>query len=238
MTYVDGFLLAVPDANRDAYRQHAAEAWPMFRERGALTMVEGWGDEVPDGTVNSLNSAVLRKPGETALFSWVTWPDKATRDAAWQAMVAEMPANVPPEMPFDGSRMIYGGFSVLFGDPRLQVGYIDGTVLPVPAGRRGAYTDAAARLAEVFREHGARSVVDCWSEDLPEGQVNSFHTAVLRRPDEAVVFSWINWPDRAARDAAWERVLADPRLQRYSPRVVGADLGRMIFGSFVPLVDL
>ncbi len=239
MTYIDGFVLAVPDANKEAYRQHAHEAWPMFQGLGATSMVEGWGDDVPDGKVNSINSAVMRKPDETALFSWVTWPDKAARDAGWQKMMASgPPEGAMQTMPFDGSRMIYGGFQTLVGNVYAKVGYIDGTVIPVPADKRDAYTEASQKMADLFIEHGAISVVDGWGDDVPEGKVNSFHTAVLRKPEEAVVFSWINWKDKAARDAGWEKIMADPRMEQYSPNTVGADMSRMIFGSFTPLVDV
>lgn len=239
MTYVDGFLLAAPNANKEAYRKHAEEAWPMFRDLGALSMVEGWGDDVPDGKVNSINSAVMRKEDETALFSWVTWPDKATRMAGWQKMMeAGPPEGAMQSMPFDGKRMIYGGFQTLLGDVRAKAGYIDGTVMPVPADKREAFTQASKKMAELFMEYGAITVVDCWGDDVPEGQHNDFHGAVLRKPDEAVVFSWIGWKDKAARDAAWEKIMADPRMQAFSPDTVGADMGRMIFGGFRPLVDV
>lgn len=239
MTYVDGFLLAVPSANKETYRKHAEEAWPMFRDLGAASMVEGWGDDVPDGKINSINSAVMRKEDETSLFSWVTWPDKATRDAGWQKMMA----NGPPEgatesMPFDGKRMIYGGFQTLLGDVRAKAGYIDGTVMPVKADQREAFTTASKKMADLFIEHGAIAVVDCWGDDLPEGKVNDFHGAVLRKPEEAIVFSWIGWKDKAARDAAWEKLMADPRMEEFGPNTVGADMGRMIFGGFTPLVDV
>lgn len=239
MSYVDGFLLAVPSSNKEAYRQHAEQAWPMFQKLGAATMVEGWGDDVPDGKINSLNSAVMRKPDETTLFSWVTWPDKATRDAGWQKMMAEgPPEGAMSQMPFDGSRMIYGGFQTIVGDPGAKVGYLDGTVIPVPADKRDAYTAASKKMAQLFQEYGAVSVVDCWSDDVPEGKVNDFHGAVLRGPDEAIVFSWINWKDKAAHDAGWEKIMADPRMEEFSPATVGADMGRMIYGSFVPIVDV
>ncbi|MFN4025090.1 MAG: DUF1428 domain-containing protein [Hyphomonas sp.] len=239
MTYVDGYLLAVPNANKETFRKHAEEAWPMFRDLGAASMVECWGDDVPDGKINSINSAVMRKEDETALFSWVTWPDKATRDAGWQKMMASGPPDGAMEqMPFDGSRMIYGGFETLLGDVRAKAGYIDGTVMAVPEGKRAAFTEASKKMADLFLEHGAISVVDCWGDDVPEGKVNDFHGAVLRKPDEAVVFSWIGWKDKAARDAAWEKIMADPRMDQYSPKSVGADMGRMIFGGFTPLVDV
>lgn len=239
MTYVDGFLVAVPTANREAYRKHAQEAWPMFKGFGALSMVEGWGDDVPDGKINSINSAVMRKEDETALFSWISWPDKATREAGWQKMMAEgPPEGAMTQMPFDGSRMIYGGFQALQGDVGGKVGYIDGSVMPVPADRREAYMVAAKKMADLFKEYGALSVVDCWGDSLPEGKVNDFHTAILREPDETVVFSWVNWKDKASRDAGWEKMMADPRMQEFGPDTAGADLGRMIFGSFIPLVDV
>jgi len=112
--YVDGFLLAVPTANREAYRQHAAEAAIVFREHGALSMVECWGDDVPEGKVNSMHTAVLRRDDETVVFSWITWPDKPTRDAGMQTVFADprMPATMAA-MPFDGQRMIFGGFEVI-----------------------------------------------------------------------------------------------------------------------------
>ena len=112
--YVDGFLLAVPTANRDAYRQHAQDAAVVFKEHGAISLVECWGNDVPVGKLNSMHTAVLRKPDETVVFSWITWPDKATRDAGMQKVFADprMPATMA-EMPFDGTRMIFGGFDMI-----------------------------------------------------------------------------------------------------------------------------
>jgi uncharacterized protein YbaA (DUF1428 family) len=109
-------------------------------------------------------------------------------------------------------------------------------VMPVPADQRAAYTAAAKKMAELFIECGATSVVDAWSDDVPEGKVNSFHTAVLKKPGEDIVFSWINWKDQAAHDAGWEKAMADPRMGEFSPAIVGADMGRMIYGTFRPLV--
>lgn len=114
MTYVDGFVLAVPTANKEAYRAHAAAALKVFKEHGALTCVECWGDDVPEGKVNSMHTAVMRKPDETVVFSWITWPDKATRDAGLQKVFADprLAPDVNP-MPFDGTRMIMGGFEMI-----------------------------------------------------------------------------------------------------------------------------
>ena len=89
MTYVEGFVLAVPTANKDAYRKHAAGAAPLFRDFGVARMVETWGDDVPDGKVNDFKSAVQAKPDEAVVFSWFEYPDRATRDAATTKMMSD-----------------------------------------------------------------------------------------------------------------------------------------------------
>lgn len=238
MAYIDGFVLAVPSARKDAYQKMASDAAAVFRRLGAIGFVENWGLDVPQGKVNCFNSAVMRKPDETVMFSWIVWPDRAARDAGNKAMM-EDPAfeGMSAEtMPFDGQRMIFGGFEHLFGDALAAPGIVDGTLMPVPAGSRAAYVAAAEKLAAVFVEHGATSVVDAWGDDLPEGKVNSFHTAVLKKPDENVIFSWINWKDAATRQAGWDKAMADPRMAEFSPFTTGADLGRMIYGTFEPIV--
>lgn len=237
MAYLDGFVLAVPDANKEAYRKMASDASVVFRRHGAIGFVECWGEDVPQGKVNCFNSAVMRKPDETVMFSWIVWPDRAARIAGNNAVMVDPDLGGPGFVaPFDGMRMIYGGFDHLFGDALAAPGVINGTVLPVPAAKRKEYTAAAEKMADLFIEYGATSVVDAWGDDLPEGKVNSFHTAVLRKPDEAVVFSWINWKDQATHDAGWEKIMADPRMAEFGPSTVGADMGRMIYGTFKPIV--
>jgi uncharacterized protein YbaA (DUF1428 family) len=112
MPYVDGFVLAVPTANKEAYRRHAETGAAVFMEYGALTFVECWGDDVPDGKLTSFPMAVQRRADETVVFSWITWPDRATRDAGMKKVMDD-PRLQPGDMPFDGKRMIYGGFEVL-----------------------------------------------------------------------------------------------------------------------------
>jgi uncharacterized protein YbaA (DUF1428 family) len=114
MPYVDGFVLAVPTANKELYRQHAEKAAIVFKEHGALRLVECWGDDVPEGKINSMHTAVMRKPEETVMFSWILWPDKAARDAGLQKVFADprLQPDVNP-MPFDGKRMIFGGFEMI-----------------------------------------------------------------------------------------------------------------------------
>lgn len=114
MAYMDGFVAAVPTANREKFLKHAEDAAVIFKEYGALKVVEGWGDDVPDGKVTSFPMAVKRGPNETVIFSWVLWPSREVRNAAMAKIMADprmQPENNP--MPFDGKRVIFGGFEVL-----------------------------------------------------------------------------------------------------------------------------
>lgn len=112
MPYIEGFVAAVPAANKEAYKKHAADAAPLFKEFGATRMVECWGDDVPDGEVTDFRKAVKAKDDEVVVFSWFEYPSKEVRDAANEKMrsdprMKEMGAT----MPFDGKRMIFGGFA-------------------------------------------------------------------------------------------------------------------------------
>ena len=114
MSYIDGFVIAVPTANKEKFLAHARTGDPVFIEYGALRVVECWGDDVPDGKVTDFRRAVQATADETVAFSWVEWPDKATRDAGMKTMMEDprMDPSQPghPPMPFDGKRMIFGGF--------------------------------------------------------------------------------------------------------------------------------
>jgi len=114
MEYVDGFAAAVPNENKEKYIKHARDAAVVFKEHGALRLVECWGDDVPDGEVTSFPLAVRCKVGETVVFSWIIWPSKDIRNAGMERVMADprmTDENNP--MPFDGQRMIYGGFQML-----------------------------------------------------------------------------------------------------------------------------
>lgn len=114
MSYIDGFVIAVPTANKQKFMEHARQLDPIFLELGATRVIEGWGDDVPDGKVTDFRRAVQATAEETVVFSWVEWPDKATRDAGMKKMMDDprmdpsTPGHLP--MPFDGKRMIFGGF--------------------------------------------------------------------------------------------------------------------------------
>ena len=109
MPYIEGFAAAVPTAYKDTYIGHAREAAEYFKKLGATRLIECWGDDVPKGEVTDFYKAVQAKDDETVIFSWVEYPDKATRDAAYQTM-GEDPELQNMEMPFDGKRMFWGGF--------------------------------------------------------------------------------------------------------------------------------
>lgn len=114
MSYVTGFVAAVPIKNRDAYRASAESSWALFKEYGATGIRECWEADVPDGEVTSFPMAVKREDGEAVVFSWILWPDKATCDACWASMETDPRWGEMIEMPFDGKRMIFGGFETLF----------------------------------------------------------------------------------------------------------------------------
>ena len=114
MNYVDGFSLAVPTARREEFRQHAVAAAEVIKEHGALRVVECWGDDVPDGEVTSFPMAVKQQADETVVFSWIVWPSREVRDAGMLRVMEDprlQPGTNP--MPFDGKRLIYGGFRMI-----------------------------------------------------------------------------------------------------------------------------
>ncbi len=113
MAYIDGFVIAVPTANKQKFIDHANTFDTMFIEYGATRVVECWGDDVPVGKQTDFRRAVQAKEDETIVFSWVEWPDKATRDAGVEAFMKD-PRMDGFEMPFDGARMIFGGFTSIF----------------------------------------------------------------------------------------------------------------------------
>lgn len=114
MSYVDGCVIAVPTAKREQFILHAKAAAVVFKEHGALSIVECWGDDVPQGQVTSLPMAVKLKDDETVVFSWIVWPSRQVRDAGMRKVMEDsrMKPDVNP-MPFDGQRMIYGGFEMI-----------------------------------------------------------------------------------------------------------------------------
>lgn len=117
MSYIDGFVIAVPSRKRDEYLAMAAKAARVFKEYGATRIVEGWGDDVPNGTVTDFRGAVKAKEDEVVMFSWIEWPSKKVRDEGQRKMMND-PRMQPDaiEDVFDAKRMIYGGFEPLLDE--------------------------------------------------------------------------------------------------------------------------
>ena len=114
MSYVDGFVAAVPTANREKFLRHAQQGAAVLKENGALQGVECWGGDVQEGKLTSFATAVQRKEDETVIFSWIVWPSKAARDEGMKKFMAD--PRMQPEanpMPFDGKRVIFGGFETI-----------------------------------------------------------------------------------------------------------------------------
>jgi uncharacterized protein YbaA (DUF1428 family) len=112
MTYVEGFVAAVPAANKEVYRRHAAEAALLFKAFGATRLVECWGDDIPDGKLTDFRRAVQAKEDEVVVFGWIEYPSKEARDAANERIMSDQQMKAMGEsMPFDGKRMIFGGFA-------------------------------------------------------------------------------------------------------------------------------
>jgi uncharacterized protein YbaA (DUF1428 family) len=112
MAYIDGFLAAVPTENKQAFIEHARMVDALFLEFGAIRVVEGWGDDISHGKVTDFFRAVQATEGETIVFSWIEWPDKATRDAGMEKLQSDERMVGP--VPFDGKRMIFGGFDPVY----------------------------------------------------------------------------------------------------------------------------
>lgn len=114
MPYVDGFLTPVPAENREAYIKLAEKSAAIFKRNGALSAVECWGDDVPEGEVTSFPMAVKLQPGETVVFSWIIWPSRAARDEGMGRSMQDFEKEFADEtMPFDGKRMMFGGFETI-----------------------------------------------------------------------------------------------------------------------------
>lgn len=115
MAYIEGFLIPVPTANREAFIEHGRTVDALFLELGATRVVECWGDDVPEGNVTDFRRAVQANEDESVVFSWIEWPDRETRERAyaeWEARAEtdERFRMAMGSMPFDGKRLVYGGF--------------------------------------------------------------------------------------------------------------------------------
>jgi uncharacterized protein YbaA (DUF1428 family) len=236
MSYIEGFIVPVPEGSKDAYRNHAAEAAPMFLDFGVKRHFEAWDSDVPEGKVTDFRKAVNAKPDEKVVFAWFEYPDRATRDAANAKMMSDpRMKDMGANMPFDGKRMIMGGFNAIVEEGGERGDYTDGFVVPVPEGKTEAYRELASKMAKVFRQHGATRVVEALSDDVPKGEVTDFYRAVKAEDGEKVVFSFVEWPDKATRDEGWKKIMADESLKPEGDMPFSGQ--RMFWGGFEPIFD-
>ena len=243
MTYIDGFVAAVPTANKQKFINHANAGDVVFLDHGAVRIRECWGDDVPHGKLTDFHRAVKATDDETVLFSWIEWPDKATRDAGMAAAMEDPRLSSQDNpMPFDGKRLIYGGFVPVLelGDASAPMTYADGFLLAVPSANREAFTEFARVFDTIFMEFGATRIVEAWGDDIPDGTLTDFRKSVQATADETVGFSWVEWPDKATRDNGMKRMMEDPRMDPQTPGnpEMPFDGKRMVFGGFVPVVQM
>jgi uncharacterized protein YbaA (DUF1428 family) len=237
MTYVEGFIVAVPKANREEYRRHAAEAFPIFEELGVRRHVEAWASDVRDGKVTDFRKAVQAKEDEDVVFSWFEHDSREARDSFNAKMMSDpRMEQMGASMPFDGKRMIFGGFGAMLDRGSGTGPYVDGFVLPVRPEKKDAYIALAEKAAADFARHGALRLVEAWGDDVPDGKVTDFRRSVQAEEGENVVFSWIEWPDKATRDSAWSKMMEDPDMQP-DHGDMPFDGKRMFWGGFEVIVD-
>jgi uncharacterized protein YbaA (DUF1428 family) len=173
---------------------------------------------------------------EKIVFSWFEYPSKDVRTATTEKMMSdprmeEMSKNVP----FDAKRMIYVGFEAIVEEGSAGGSYADGFVVPVPTGKRDAYRELASKMAKVFRANGASRVVEAFADDVQHGKVTDFYRAVKAEDGESVVFSFIEWPDKATRDDAWKAIMADESLKPTGEMPFNGQ--RMFWGGFDKILD-
>jgi uncharacterized protein YbaA (DUF1428 family) len=244
MSYIDGFVIAVPTANKQKFIAHATKGDSAFIDHGATRVVECWGADVPKGKTTDFQGAVAAGDDETVVFSWIEWPDKASRDEVMRKMdeLGKTDERLNPAkdpMPFDGQRMIYGGFEpIVEHGKQSRDSYVQGFIVPVSAAKRESYRKMADEVWPLFKEYGALRVVEAWGDDVPEGKVTDFRRAVKAEPDEKVVFSFMEWPSHEVCDAAAERMMKDERMKPPDGMDIPFDGTRMVYGGFDPVVTI
>ena len=238
MSYVQGFVIPVPTANKEAYRELATSVAPLFFDYGTQRIVECWGDAVPRGSNTDFFRAVNAEDDENVVFSWIIWESKEFCDQAMEKMTADERMAEPPNNPFDGKRMIYGGFETLSAINRASaaIGYVQGYVAPVPTDNKSAFEAMAATMGEIATDHGALAAFDCWGTDISDGEVTDLKRAVKASPDETVVFGFTAWPSKAAHSAAMPNLQSDDRMPKPGSEMP-LDGSRLIFGGFEVLMD-
>ena len=236
MTYFEGFVLAVPTANKEAFLDHAAKFADVLGDIGVKRQLEAWADDVPHGEVTDFYRAVDATADETVVVSWFEYPSREARDAANEKFRSDPRMEALSQgIPFDSKRMIIGGFEGLVESGQGPGRYINGFIAPVPLEKKDAYRKMTEGHAAIFREYGALRLVEAWGDDVPEGKITDFRRAVKTTPDETVVFAFIEWPSKAVSDEAWGKIMKDERMT--PPGDAPFDGKRMFWGGFDVIVD-
>ncbi len=232
MSYFQGFLVPVPTENRDAYLKLAEDSASFFAEFGARRTVENWCIDVPKGEVTDMWRGVKAKNNESIVFSWIEWETKEIVDKAHGAMADDERMNEPPEMPFDGMRMIYAGFEVLGESGKYgRLGYVQGYIAPVPVANRDAYADMCATMRDIALDCGAQRLVDGWSQDITDGEQTDFKKAVQAKDDEAISFGFAEWPSKQAFEEGSAKMMRDDRMPQPGASMP-MDGKRLVYGGF------
>lgn len=238
MTFFQGFVVPVPSDKKEAYRQMAAEAAPLFEEFGARRIVECWGDDVPRGEITDMYGAVEAVEGENLVFAWIDWDSEEACAQAHDEMMKDERMQEPPSgMPFDGKRMIFAGFEQIGvkGDGG-ETGYLQAYVAPAAIGEREAYSEMMATIRDIAVDAGALRAVDGWSDRIEDGKLTDFKRAVKAEEGEAVAVGFTEWSSKAAAQRGLAKMRDDSRMPP-----PGSDMPfdgqRMIFGGFVPIVS-
>ena len=248
MTYIQGFVIAVPTANKQKFIDHARLGDAVFLDHGAARIVECWQDNVERGHTTDFFGAVDAKEDESVVFSWIEWPSKAAHDAMESQMeeIVKTDDRFDPEknpMPFDGARMIYGSFEpVVEEGAATPGGYVQGFIVPVPQGNKDAYRKAALSMWEIMKDYGATRVVEAWQSNVPKGKQTDFFRSVKAEDGEIVVFSFVEWKSKEVCDGSQEKIMQDERMKQFMGENPDAkppfDGKRMVYGGFQPVVEL
>ncbi|NHF73529.1 DUF1428 domain-containing protein [Paracoccus xiamenensis] len=236
MTYFTGMIAAVPTANKQAYTDHARAAWPLFQKYGAIRTVETWGVDTPKGKVTDFQGVVRAKDDETIVFTWIEWPDRAAADKAWEGMQNDPDMAAMGEMPFDGARMVFGGFEPLMAEGQIAgAPYYQGFLLAVPEKNKDAYTAMAKDAWGMFEKFGCLGIAENWGVDVPHGKLTDMYRGTKAEDGEAIVFSWTAWPDRKTCEEAGQKMQAEMEGQEMPE--MPFDGMRMIWGGFETIFD-
>ena len=236
MSYYFGSVAAVPTANKAQYIEHVKEAWALLSKYGATRMIETWGVDVPKGKVTDFQGAVQATEDESIVFAWIDWPDKATADAGWQQMEKDPAMAAMGTMPFDGSRMIFGGFAPVFEGGQIDgAPFYQGFLLAVPEANKDAYVKMAADAWGMFAQYGCLGVAENWGVDVPRGKKTDLYRATKAEEGEVPLFSWTAWPDRATCDKAGAAMQSEMEGQQMPD--MPFDGMRMMWGGFETIFD-